>query len=390
MPTFGMLRRILIVLAIVALSLVSIWTAFRDYESLTASPQNAAQQMAEGQRALNESDSHAQAEAQIIDGKIQGPERPVGFRAYLPSESRAADWPVIFMLPARHMSVERAYAHLGHRLAAHDYVVIVVDYQEPLNIVAAPVEELRETLRGQDHSESPEIIQQLRVDTLALFNSREQIREQLPQGFQRLDLNRIGLMGHLSGGLQAQLLLGARLDSGLPQLNHAAFHQQPQGLQIQAAVIYSPYGRDHVRIPFSLTEPPWALIQTPLLLVNGDRDLHFSKRLMAHPTNNSMFLELPGKAPAYSLNLIDGTTADFMGRKGRDRPNGDGQTAIAALTRIFFDAYIRRSERDLNWLKSLDVSPTSETEAFWAPGRRVRDFFNRIDSKATPSTNHSH
>ncbi len=364
----------------------------RDVQDLISNRQTARQQLKIAEQDQREATGSANSadEAKIIDGRVPGPERPVGFRAYLPRESGATNWPVIFLLPARHMSVERAYAHLGHRLARHDYVLIVVDYQEPLNIVSAPVEELRETLRGQDHSENPEIIRLLRVDTLALFAAREQIRAQLPREFHRVDLNRVGLIGHLSGGLQVQLLLGARLDSSLPALQHTAFQQQPQGLLIQAAAIYSPYGRDHVQIPLSRTEPPWAKIQTPLLLINGDRDLHFSKRLMSSPTNDSMFRELPPTRPAYSMNLINGTTADFMGRRGRDRPDSEGPAAIAAVTRIFFDAHLRGSERDLNWLKSVALSANSENDAQWAQGRRVRDTFNRIQFKATPPTHHAH
>ncbi len=383
-------------LAIVSLFAVAIFLLFgialRDVQDLISTRHTAEQQLKFAEQDLREATGSAgsASEAAIIDGRIPGPERPIGFRAYLPRESRAANWPVIFLLPARHMSVERAYAHLGHRLANHDYVVIVIDYQEPLNIVSAPVEDLRETLRGQDHSENPEIIRQLRVDTLAFFQEREQVRAQLPREFQRIDLNRVGLIGHLSGGLQVQLLLGARLDSSLPALQHVAFQRQPDGLVVQAAAIYSPYGRDHVQIPFSRTEPPWAKIQTPLLLINGDRDLHFSKRLMSSPTNDSMFRELAPTTTAYSMNLINGTTADFMGRRGRDRQDSEGPSAIAAVTRIFFDAHLRGSERDLKWLKSLALSANSESDAQWAPERRVRDTFNRIQSKATPPTHHAH
>lgn len=371
---------------------IAMGLGLRDVQELISTRQTARQQLQIAEQDQREATGSANStdEAKIIDGRVPGPERPVGFRAYLPGDSRAANWPVIFLLPARHMSVERAYAHLGHRLARHDYVLIVVDYQEPLNIVSAPVEELRETLRGQDHSENPEIIRQLRVDTLALFAAREQIRAQLPQEFHRIDMDRVGLIGHLSGGLQVQLLVGARLDSSRSELQHAAFQQQPQGLLVQAAAIYSPYGRDHVQIPFSRTEPPWAKIQTPLLLINGDRDLHFSKRLMSSPTNDSLFRELAPTTPAFSMNLINGTTADFMGRRGRERPDSEGPAAISAVTRIFFDAYLRGSERDLKWLKSLALSANSESDAQWAQGRRVRDTFNRIQSKATTSSHHAH
>ena len=242
------------------------------------------------------------------------------------------------------------FAQANH-LASHGYAVLCLEH------VGSNTERMKEGLRFMDNVKamtrsSSEVLGRPKDVSFALDTAEEWNRTH-PMLKGRLDLDRVGVMGHSFGAYTTLVVCGAR-----PALDWLTPPVPPgKGLgpdlsdpRVLAGVVLSPQGPGE---PFFL-ETSYASVKKPLLGITGSRD----KQQGAPPEHRRRFFELlppGGKIFIWLANADHLGFSDSNGSGRRPLPSKsrtDAQPLVRAATLFFFNATLRGdkdAEKDLSY-----------------------------------------
>jgi predicted dienelactone hydrolase len=231
------------------------------------------------------------------------------------------------------------FAQASH-LASYGYAVLCLEH------VGSNTERMKEGLRLMDNvkamtRDSSEVLGRPKDVSFALDMAEEWNRTH-PELKGRLDLGRVGVMGHSFGAYTTLVVCGARpaLDWLTPPVSPGkGLGPDLSDPRVAAGVALSPQGPGE---PFFL-ETSYASVKTPLLGITGSRD----QQQGAPPEHRRRFFELlpPGdKVFIWLANADHLGFSDSNGSGHRPLPSksrADAQPLVRAATLLFFDATLR-------------------------------------------------
>ena len=263
--------------------------------------------------------------------------RRVPIKIHVPQQQ--GKWPVVVFSHGGGGNWNANFAQASH-LAGHGYAVLCLEH------VGSNTERMKEGLRFMENVKamtrgSLEVLGRPKDVSFALDTAEEWNRTH-PVLKGRLDLDRVGVLGHSFGAYTTLVVCGAR-----PALDWLTPPVPPgKGLgpdlsdpRVAAGVALSPQGPGE---PFFL-ETSYASVKTPLLGITGSRD----KQQGAPPEHRRRFFELlppGGKIFIWLANADHLGFSDSNGSGQRPLPSksrADVQPLVRAATLFFFEATLR-------------------------------------------------
>jgi predicted dienelactone hydrolase len=225
-------------------------------------------------------------------------------------------------------------------LAGHGYAVLCLEH------VGSNTERMKEGLRFMDNVKamtrgSSEVLGRPKDVSFALDMAEEWNRTH-PEFKGRLDLDRVGVIGHSFGAYTTLVVCGARpaLDWLMPPVSPGkGLGPDLSDPRVAAGVALSPQGPGE---PFFL-DASYASVKTPFLGITGSRD----KQQGAPPEHRRRFFELlppGGKVFIWLANADHLGFSDSNGSGQRSLPSSsraDAQPLVRAATLLFLDATLR-------------------------------------------------
>jgi predicted dienelactone hydrolase len=224
-------------------------------------------------------------------------------------------------------------AYLAEDLAAHGYIVVSVQHHrsdgeyyiayedQPLVLTAAAADPATRLLRPQDISFVLDAIEDGTTGTDLLNTSR-------------IDLTRIGMLGHSFGAWTTLSCLGQTFDSG----TNAA---DPR---IDCGVAYSPQGPGTL----GLDATSWDGLTRPTFTMHGTEDIAPGTDDPAE--RRIPFDSMPATGAKYHATLTDATHADFGNIAA-----GFYHDWIKQMTMAFCDAHLRDNADARAWLEAATI-----------------------------------
>lgn len=271
----------------------------------------------------------------LKDEQRQG--RRVPIKVHVPAQQGKR--PVVVFSHGGGGNWDANFAQADH-LASHGYAVLCLEH------VGSNTERMREGFRFMENvkamtRQSSEVLGRPRDISFAIDMAEEWNRTH-PVLKGRLDLKRVGVMGHSFGAYTTLVVCGAR-----PALDWLTPPVPPgKGLgpdlsdpRVLAGVALSPQGPGE---PFFL-ENSYASVTTPLLGITGSRD----KQQGAPPEHRRRCFELlppGGKVFIWLANADHLGFSDSKGSGQRSLPSNsraDAQPLVCAATVLFFNATLR-------------------------------------------------
>lgn len=227
------------------------------------------------------------------------PGRPVELASRVSAPASGEDLPILLLShghgPSNYVSSLYGYAPLAEYYAANGFVVI-----QPTHLDSATL-----GLRDAEHPEAPLYWRSRVEDMTFILDHLDDIEAAVPQLAERLDRNKVGVVGHSMGGHTASVLLGARFND--PNAGSPINLVEPR---IKAGVLLSAPGRGDVLARDAEATYPvfrttdFSEMRTPTLVIRGDAD-DLTHLTVAGP----QWLEDPYRlapAPKSQLVLFDG------------------------------------------------------------------------------------
>jgi predicted dienelactone hydrolase len=289
--------------------------------------------------------------------------RRVPIKIHVPEQQ--GRWPVVVFSHGGGGNWDANSAQANH-LASRGYAVLCLEH------VGSNTERMKEGLRFMDNVKamtrgSSEVLGRPKDVSFALDTAEEWNRTH-PVLKGRLNLERVGVMGHSFGAYTTLVVCGARpaLDWLTPPVSPGrGLGPDLSDPRVAAGVALSPQGPGE---PFFL-ETSYASVKRPLLGITGSRD----KQQSAPPEHRRRFFELlppGGKIFIWLANADHLGFSDSKGSGQRSLPSNsrtDAQPLVRAATLLFFEATLRgdkEAEKGLSYesLKPLLRGVVNEME----------------------------
>jgi len=263
--------------------------------------------------------------------------RRVPIKVHLPQQQ--GRWPVIVFSHGGGGNWNANFAQASH-LASHGYAVLCLEH------VGSNTGRMKEGLRFMDNvkamtRESSEVLGRPKDVSFAL-DIAEQWNRTHPELKGRLDLERIGVMGHSFGAYTTLVVCGARpaLDWLMPPVDPGkGLGPDLSDSRVTAGVALSPQGPGE---PFFL-ETSYASVKTPLRGITGSRD----QQQGSPPEHRRRFFELLPSGDKVFIWLANADHLGFSDSSGSgQRPlpsksRSDVQPLVRAATLLFFNSTLR-------------------------------------------------
>jgi predicted dienelactone hydrolase len=196
------------------------------------------------------------------------PDRPVELRLRVTAPTTGHELPIILLShghgPSNYVSSLYGYAPLADFYAAHGFAVI-----QPTHLDSATL-----GLRDADDPEAPLYWRSRAQDMSRILDRLDEIETTVSALADRLDRDKVAVVGHSMGGHTASLLLGARLDD--PMTGTMVNVAEPR---IKAGVLLAAPGRGGDALsPLAAEHYPvflttdFSTMTAPALVVLGDHD----------------------------------------------------------------------------------------------------------------------
>lgn len=279
--------------------------------------------------------------------------RRVPIKVHVPEQQGKC--PVVVLSHGGGGNWDANFAQANH-LASHGYAVLCLEH------VGSNTERMKQGLRFMENVKamtrgSSEVLGRPKDVSFALDQAEEWNRTH-PVLKGRLDLHRVGVMGHSFGAYTTLVVCGAR-----PALDWLTPPVPPgKGLgpdlsdpRVAAGVALSPQGPGE---PFFL-ESSYASVNRPLLGITGSRD----KQQGAPPEHRRRCFELlpaGGKIFIWLANADHLGFSDSKGSGQRSLPSNsraDAQPLVRAATVLFFNASLRGDKEAESALSYESLSP---------------------------------
>ncbi|MFT5127070.1 MAG: putative dienelactone hydrolase [Rhodothermales bacterium] len=265
--------------------------------------------------------------------------RPVPMRVHLPKAEAAV--PLVLLSHGAGGNLDANFAQAQH-LASHGYVVLVLEHVGSNTAVMKRGmrfgKNLKDMTRNADEVLGRPKDISFAIDQATLWSqSHEQLRG-------RIDLSRIGVMGHSYGAYTTLVVTGMRpaLDWLTPTVAPGkGLGPDLRDTRIDCGVALSPQGPGE---PFFL-DASYASLKVPLLGISGSRD----RQQGAEPSNRRRAFTLWPAGDKYLLWLANADHLAFSDPSGSGarvfprRSRADAQPVARAATLLFFDAYLKQS-----------------------------------------------
>ena len=266
--------------------------------------------------------------------------RRVPIKIHVPQQQ--GKWPVVVFSHGGGGNWNANFAQASH-LAGHGYAVLCLEH------VGSNTERMKEGLRFMDNVKamtrgSSEVLGRPKDVSFALDVAEEWNRTH-PEFKGRLDLERVGVIGHSFGAYTTLVVCGARpaLDWLTPPVSPGkGLGPDLSDPRVAAGVALSPQGPGE---PFFL-DTSYASVKRPLLGITGSRD----KQQGAPPEHRRRFFELlppGGKMFIWLANADHLGFSDSKGSGQRSLPStsrADAQPLVRAATVLFFNATLREDK----------------------------------------------
>lgn len=263
--------------------------------------------------------------------------RRVPIKVHLPQQQ--GKWPVVVFSHGGGGNWDANFAQAGY-LAGHGYAVLCLEH------VGSNTERMRQGLRFMENMkamtrDSSEVLGRPRDVSFALDMAEEWKRTH-PVLKGRLELERVGVIGHSFGAYTTLVVCGARpaLDWLRPPVSPGkGLGPDLSDPRVAAGIALSPQGPGE---PFFL-DASYASVKKPLLGITGSRD----NQQGAPPEHRRRFFELlppGGKVFIWLANADHLGFSDSNGSGQRSLPSksrADTQPLVRAATLLFFDATLR-------------------------------------------------
>ena len=290
-------------------------------------------------------------------------DRPVPIKVHVPQQQGKC--PVVVLSHGGGGDWDANFAQANH-LASHGYAVLCLEH------VGSNTERMKQGLRFMENVKamtrgSSEVLGRPKDVSFALDAAEEWNRTH-PVLKGRLDLERVGVLGHSFGAYTTLVVCGARpaLDWLTPPVSPGkGLGPDLSDPRVAAGVALSPQGPGE---PFFL-DTSYASVKRPLLGITGSRD----KQQGAPPEHRRRFFELlppGGKIFIWLANADHLGFSDSKGSGQRSLPSNsrtDAQPLVRAATLLFFEATLRgdkEAEKGLSYesLKPLLRGVVNEME----------------------------
>jgi predicted dienelactone hydrolase len=264
--------------------------------------------------------------------------RPVPVKIYLPAETRGP-FPVVLVSHGLGGTRE-GYAYLGRHLAGHGYVAVHLQHKgSDQEVFLRPQGSLQEKARSAVTLAN---ILNRPLDLRFALKQLERLNREDPILKGRLDLARIGAVGHSFGAFTVLLAAGL----GLP--NPLGRHVNLADSRIRAVVaMSSPVPPQKWGLPRM-----YGAIKVPCLHMTGTRD--DSPVTGTRAADRRLPFDHMHQHDQYLITFKDGDHLIFSGRPAA-MPGGekDGrfQDLINLAVTAFLDAYLREDQQALDWLR---------------------------------------
>jgi predicted dienelactone hydrolase len=275
--------------------------------------------------------------------------RKIPIKIHVPKNG--GPYPIIIISHGAGGNWDTHYAQANH-LASHGFAVLCLEH------TGSNTEKMKESFRILQNlkkmiHESPEVLGRPKDITYAINKSHEWIKSN--QSFaSKLDITKIGVMGHSFGAYTTLAIAGARpaLDWIVPKVGSGSgLGPDLSDDRVNCGVALSPQGPGD---PFFLKES-YQSLRTPVLGISGTNDKqqsgeppisrYESFKLWPEMENKNMFLWLNN---AGHLDFTDSTGGKQHGRDSSTR--GDVQKIVRVATLLYFNQCLKPNQNQENKL----------------------------------------
>lgn len=272
------------------------------------------------------------------EGEAKAAGRPVPIKVHLPEGS--GPFPVIVVSHGAGGDWDTHFAQAKH-LASHGYAVLCLEHVGSNRERMTSGLRLMKNLDAMIH-DADEVLARPKDVSFALDRANEWNRDH-PKMKNRLDLGRVGMMGHSFGAYTTMVVCGMRpaLDWLTPRIEPGkGLGPDQTDARVRCGVALSPQG---VGEPFFIQES-FASLKVPLLGVSGTLD----KQQNGLTAQNRLdgFALWPSGAHAF-IWITDAKHLDFTDSSGTERKaqasssRDDVQPVAKAATLLFLDQHLK-------------------------------------------------
>jgi predicted dienelactone hydrolase len=260
--------------------------------------------------------------------------REIPIKIYAPEPSVPGAFPVVLVSHGLGGSADEALAYMAEDLAAHGYIVVAVQHHRSDDAYLAKVGRVR-FLAAAGQPETRRFRPQDMIFALDWLSDPAMTAGHACHG--RMDLSRVGLLGHSFGAWATLACLG--------QVSDGVSISEPRFL---CGVAYSPQGPG----VFGLSTDSWKGVARATFTMGGTKDT--SPGTDDPADRRAAFDSMPATGTKYHATLKGAEHSDF-GNNGRASFHG----WIEQMTLAFFDGNLRGDAAAKAWLDSRAIEGLS-------------------------------
>ncbi len=254
--------------------------------------------------------------------------REIPIKVYSPDASHPGPFPLVLVSHGLGGNADITITYLAETLADHGYIVVAVQHHRSdsdylaahgsLALLAAAAEEETRLLRPGDITF---VLDQIEAGTttVTLLN------------LSRIDLTRVGMVGHSFGAWTTLSCLGQTFDNDTDMADP----------RIDCGVAYSPQGPGTL----GLANDSWDTLTKPSFTMHGTEDV--APGTTDPATRRIPFDSMPATGGKFHATLEGAQHEDFG-----DIEDGLYHDWIEQMTMAFFDAYLKEDADALSWLEN--------------------------------------
>jgi predicted dienelactone hydrolase len=264
--------------------------------------------------------------------------REIPIKMYAPAASAAGSFPVVLVSHGLGGNADESVAYMAADLAEHGYIVVSVQHHRSDSDYLAEVGNAKFMLAASEHQ-----TRELRPADISFaldwLSDPAKTAGHIVDG--RMDLSKVGALGHSFGAWTTLACLGQSFDGG----------SNMSDPRILCGVAYSPQGAGTLGVDADA----WGGIAAPTLTMGGTLDT--SPGTTDPADRRAAFDGMPSNGKKYHATLLDAEHSDF----GNGSSDGFYHDWIEQMTLAFFDANLKGRAAAKAWLDSKDIEAVSSS-----------------------------
>ncbi len=276
-------------------------------------------------------------------------EKDLSLRISFPvSTNKTELYPVVIFSHGGRCSRDR-YTDFAEHWASHGYIVIQPAHMDSSSIPLPKI-------RGMQMMN--ESVRTRRLDMRFILDAFGEIQKLVPEIDGRLDAERVAASGHSLGGGTAMSVTGLVMEDRREGVQFGMNDERFDALLLITNPGNSPM----------MPDDPWRMVSLPTFVATGTND--FSS-LVRHIKKNQSIYKFPDDAafsetPNHYLFIDD--MNHYLGglickELEDDKPDYEAATVINGVSTAFLDAYLKDSERALEFLNAMQMPSSTSARA---------------------------